>query len=89
MSGVVCSSSVLKLVREPSSYIVCQLCKKVYTNPVINVKCGHTHCMKCLTKQSSAGDGVSLVRCPEDGIECDVTELVLNRFTFYFNNDMD
>ena len=81
MSGAVCSSPVVKFVREPSSYIVCQLCKKVFTNPVINVKCGHTYCMSCLTKSSPTGDGISVVRCPEDGSECNVSELVLNRFT--------
>ena len=84
MSGVACSSSVVKFVSEPSSYLLCHLCKKVFTNPVINVKCGHTYCMTCLTK-SPAGDGISVVQCPEDGIECNVTELVVNRFTFNFN----
>ena len=80
MSGVVCSSTAYKFVEEPSSYIVCQICKRVFTNPVINVKCGHTYCMTCLTKPSATGDCLSVVRCPEDGIECNVTELVLNRF---------
>jgi len=80
MSGVVRTSTAVKFVTEPSSYIVCQLCKQVFKNPVINVKCGHTYCMTCLTKSSATEDGLSLVRCPEDGIECNVTELVLNRF---------
>jgi len=83
MSGVVCSSTAVKFVEEPSSYIVCQICKRVFTNPVINVKCGHTYCMTCLTKPSAKGDSLSVVRCPEDGIECSVTELVLNRFIVF------
>lgn len=81
MEGVVHSLSVFKFVREPSSHIVCHLCKKVFTNPVINVKCGHTYCKTCLTKLSSTGDGKSVVQCPEDGVECNITELVMNRFT--------
>jgi len=79
MSIVAFSSAAVKFVKEPSNYIVCQLCNAVYTNPVINVRCGHTYCKACLTKPSAAGDCLSVVRCPVDGIECNVTELVLNR----------
>jgi len=84
MSGATCSSAGVKFVKEPSSYIVCQLCKNVFTNPAINVKCGHTYCMTCLTKPSASEDCVSVVRCPEDGTTCNVTELVLNRLIFYY-----
>jgi len=80
MSVAVCSTTAVKFVTKPSSHIVCQLCKKVFTNPVINVKCGHTYCMTCVTKSSDTGDSASVVRCPEDGMECNVTELVQNRF---------
>jgi len=84
MSGAACSSSAVRFVAEPSSYIVCQLCKKVFSNPVINVRCGHTYCMACLTKPSAAGDSLAVVRCPEDGVECNVTDLVLNRLVLCF-----
>jgi len=79
MSDTACSLSAVRFVKEPSSFIVCKLCKRVFANPVINVKCGHTYCMTCLTKPSPVRDGISLVQCPEDGVECNVTELVLNR----------
>ena len=89
MTSVATSLTAVKFVNEPSSYIVCQLCKNVYTNPVISVRCGHTYCMRCLTKPSAAGDCLSVVRCPQDGVECNTTELVMNRFTvflkIYFN----
>jgi len=83
MSSVGYFSTAVKFVQEPSSYMVCQLCKKVFTNPVINVKCGHTYCQVCLTKPSATEDSVLVVRCPEDGVECSVTELVLNRFAVF------
>ena len=83
MSAITCPSTAVKFVEEPSSYVVCQLCKRVYTNPVINVKCGHTYCKTCLIKPSASGDSVSVFHCPEDGIECNVTELVLNRFIVF------
>ena len=79
MSVVVCSSAAVKFVKGPSSYLVCQLCKNIYTNPVV-MRCGHTYCMACLTKPSTTGDCVSVIRCPVDGIESSVTELVINRF---------
>lgn len=63
------SGKLIKFVEEPSA-LICPVCKKVFSEPVISVKCGHTFCRKCVENN---------VRCPMDLLVCDSGQLVLNR----------
>ncbi|XP_033754301.1 E3 ubiquitin-protein ligase TRAF7-like isoform X2 [Pecten maximus] len=58
------------LVEEPSPHLKCTVCKHLYLDPVISVKCGHTFCRKCAFR---------ITRCPIDSQPCDTTQLVVNR----------
>ncbi|XP_069112218.1 E3 ubiquitin-protein ligase TRAF7-like isoform X3 [Argopecten irradians] len=58
------------LIDEPSPHLKCTVCKKLYNEPVISVKCGHTFCSKCAFR---------ITRCPIDSQPCDTTQLVVNR----------
>lgn len=62
-----------KFVSEPSA-LVCPVCQQVFSEPVISVKCGHTFCRSCIESMVCAG-----TYCPIDGVECDTSQLVLNR----------
>ena len=62
-----------KFVEEPSA-LLCPVCKKVFTEPVISVKCGHTFCRTCIEELIRNGRN-----CPLDDQECDSNQLVLNR----------
>lgn len=61
-----------KYVAEPAP-LLCPVCKKVFIEPIISVKCGHTFCKRCIEKLVSAGS-----RCPIDRQVCDSGQLVLN-----------
>jgi len=69
----------VKFVIKPSGFIVCSICGKVFTNPVINVRCGHTFCLRCVEETGVTRDGQLIVRCPEDETECKASDLVVNR----------
>ncbi|OWF34765.1 E3 ubiquitin-protein ligase TRAF7-like isoform X1 [Mizuhopecten yessoensis] len=60
----------LVLVEEPSPHLKCTVCKRLYHDPVISVKCGHTFCRKCAFR---------VTHCPIDGQLCDTSQLVVNR----------
>jgi len=69
----------IKFLKKPSNYIVCSVCRNVFTDPVINVKCGHTFCLQCIEEAGGNKDDQVIIRCPEDGTECKASELVINR----------
>ncbi|XP_025115134.1 E3 ubiquitin-protein ligase TRAF7-like isoform X2 [Pomacea canaliculata] len=60
---------ITKFVEEVSPYLRCPVCQKVYRDPVIS-KCGHTFCRQCVS---------SITHCPVDTVQCDNTQLVVNR----------
>ena len=62
-----------KFVEEPSA-LLCPVCKKIFKEPVISIKCGHTFCRTCIEELISNGQ-----KCPVDDQECDSSQLVLNR----------
>ena len=62
-----------KFVEEPSA-LLCPVCKKVFIEPVISIKCGHTFCRTCIEELIRNGRN-----CPLDDQECDSSQLVLNR----------
>jgi len=61
-----------RYVVEPAP-LLCPLCKKVFSEPIISVKCGHTFCRRCIEGLVSAGR-----QCPVDGQSCDSGQLVIN-----------
>lgn len=67
------SKKATKFVEEPPA-LLCPICQRIFHEPVISVKCGHTFCRLCI--ESMVHSGVS---CPIDSISCDSTQLVLNR----------
>ena len=62
-----------KFVEEPQA-LLCPVCKRIFREPVISVKCGHTFCRVCIEDLISNGQ-----KCPMDDQECDSGQLVLNR----------
>ena len=66
-------SKPTKFVDEPPA-LLCPICKKIFREPVISVKCGHTFCRICI--EETIRDGAT---CPIDEQECDSGQLVLNR----------
>lgn len=66
-------------VKRPTKYVeeraplLCPVCKRIFEEPIISVKCGHTFCRQCIEDLISAGN-----RCPLDGHACDSGQLVLN-----------
>ncbi|KAL4234254.1 hypothetical protein ACF0H5_005904 [Mactra antiquata] len=60
----------LLFIKEPSQHLTCPVCQKLYTQPVINIACGHTFCKGCAE---------SISRCPVDGNECMGGQMVVNR----------
>ena len=67
------STTPTKFVEEPVA-LLCPVCKKVYTEPVISIKCGHTFCKSCIEELIGKGQ-----TCPIDNLTCDSNQLVLNR----------
>ncbi|ESO09466.1 hypothetical protein HELRODRAFT_190506 [Helobdella robusta] len=53
--------------------LICQACGNVFHDPVINVRCGHTFCRRCLSVISG------IVKCPLDGDTCRLEAVVNNR----------
>ena len=62
-----------KFISEPPA-LVCPVCQRIFSEPVISVKCGHTFCRSCIENMVCSG-----TQCPIDGVECDTSQLVLNR----------
>lgn len=62
-----------KYVSEPSP-LLCPVCKFVFREPIISVKCGHTFCRTCIEDLIRNG-----MTCPLDSHTCDSGQLVLNR----------
>lgn len=67
------SDKPTKFVEEPHA-LLCPMCGRVFVEPVISIKCGHTFCRGCV--EAMIRDGA---RCPADGQVCDSSQLVLNR----------
>jgi E3 ubiquitin-protein ligase TRAF7 len=67
------SSKPTKFVEEPHA-LLCPVCGRVFSEPVISIKCGHTFCRGCIVGMVKDGG-----RCPVDKQECDSGQLVLNR----------
>ena len=67
------SKQPTKYVSEPPP-LVCPVCKKVFSQPIISVKCGHTFCKHCIEELIRIGQ-----TCPLDDQSCDSGQLVLNR----------
>ena len=67
------SGKPTKFVDEPQA-LLCPMCGKVFSEPVISIKCGHTFCRSCI--QAMIRDGA---RCPVDAQGCDSDQLVLNK----------
>ncbi|CAG2187638.1 RFWD1 [Mytilus edulis] len=65
-----CKNLPTVLADELSSHLTCPICGRLYSEPVISIKCGHTFCKKCAFCTSI---------CPVDGNQCDTTQLVVNR----------
>ena len=61
-----------RYVVEPAP-LLCPVCKKVFSEPIISVKCGHTFCKKCIESLMSVGSP-----CPVDGQDCNSGQLVTN-----------
>lgn len=75
------SSDVPKMPsKQPTKYVseplplICPVCKKVFSQPIISVKCGHTFCQTCIEELIRNGQ-----TCPLDDQACDSSQLVLNR----------
>lgn len=67
------SSKPTKFVEEPPA-LMCPVCKKIFREPVISIKCGHTFCRMCIENIIK-----NRLTCPIDEQECDSGQLVLNR----------
>ena len=64
----------IKYVEQPPPPLLCPVCKNVFSEPIISVKCGHTFCRKCIENLIKKGQ-----TCPLDQQVCDSGQLVLNR----------
>ncbi|XP_063950908.1 E3 ubiquitin-protein ligase TRAF7-like isoform X1 [Lytechinus pictus] len=72
------TSSVV-FVEEPSSHLLCPVCKNLFLEPMISVECGHTFCKACLQIKDN-GEGIaSLGECPVDSKPLKGTRSVPNR----------
>ena len=64
----------MKFVEPPNSHLICGICGRLFTDPVISTACGHTYCRKCIdTGENKA------VSCPVDGVKCQHSAIVTNR----------
>ena len=63
-----------KFTEKPSTSLCCPVCKSVFGEPVISVKCGHTFCKQCIIKLANENRN-----CPIDNILCDSSSLVPNK----------
>lgn len=62
-----------KFVDQPPA-LVCPICQRIFQDPVISIKCGHTFCRLCIETMVVNGNP-----CPLDDIICDSGQLVINR----------
>ncbi|KAJ8303340.1 hypothetical protein KUTeg_019736 [Tegillarca granosa] len=67
------------LVDELTQHLKCTYCSRLYEDPVINIRCGHTFCRKC---------AFAITHCNKDGNHIDTTQLVLNRSVVDQINDL-
>ncbi len=67
-----------KFVQEPNAHLLCSICRQVFRDPVINVKCGHTFCRSCLLQEVKEDDH-NATKCPLDAVTCELDKLVVNR----------
>nr|XP_006816455.1 PREDICTED: E3 ubiquitin-protein ligase TRAF7-like [Saccoglossus kowalevskii] len=63
-------------VLPPSSHLLCPICQKLFTDPVISVNCGHTFCRACILNRESEESTRS---CPLDERNYEDKDLVVNR----------
>ncbi|XP_003383841.1 PREDICTED: E3 ubiquitin-protein ligase TRAF7-like [Amphimedon queenslandica] len=61
-----------KFLEEPPA-LICPICRRVFTAPVISVQCGHTFCRPCIDPKEGSNS------CPLDGIACESSSLVVNK----------
>ena len=61
-----------KFLEEPQA-LICPICRRVFTAPVISVKCGHTFCRSCIQPEESRSNK----SCPLDGVICDSSQLLV------------
>ena len=73
MVTIATASKPTKFVEEPSA-LVCPICQRIFRDPVISVKCGHTFCKLCIESTVHSGNP-----CPLDNTICDTNQLVINR----------
>ena len=67
------SPKATKFVEEPPA-LICPICQRIFHEPVISIKCGHTFCRRCIESMAHSGNS-----CPIDNVTCDATQLVINR----------
>ena len=65
-----------KFVNQPSNSLYCQICQKLFHDPVISIRCGHTFCRPCLENHVGTR---AILDCPVDNKSIDVNSLVPNR----------
>lgn len=63
-----------KFTEKPSASLCCPVCKRVFGDPVISVKCGHTFCKQCIILLAEENG-----KCPLDNVLCEGSNLVPNR----------
>lgn len=76
------SNKPTKFVDEPTA-LLCPVCKSVFSDPVISIKCGHTFCTSCIKSLIESGQN-----CPVDDQNCDSGQLVVNRAVKEQVNDL-
>ena len=63
-----------KFTEKPSASLCCPVCNRVFGDPVISVKCGHTFCKQCIIQLAEENG-----KCPLDNVLCEGSNLVPNR----------
>ncbi|XP_077983339.1 uncharacterized protein LOC144438177 [Glandiceps talaboti] len=63
-------------VQPPSSHLLCPICHKLFTDPVISVNCGHTFCNACIVNRETEESSRT---CPLDKRSYEDKDLVVNR----------
>lgn len=67
------TSKPTKFVEEPPA-LICPICQRIFRDPVISIKCGHTFCKLCIESIV-----LSKQPCPLDNVLCETSQLVINR----------
>ena len=70
------------VVGEINKLLICLKCKKIYSNPVLNISCGHTFCKHCFDFVLDQKSGSKTAKCHLDSKCCDFKALIINRFFF-------